>query len=99
MVIGFIVAVAVMVVAGPHRRIHHSQHLQSTAVLEVAPDEDGGKAEEDDVQVGRVVPGDAGLDYFGVSGSSLEAKALEEKFGDQARGDHGGIEGGKEKPG
>ena len=44
-----------------HRLVHHREHLPAAAVAEVAPEENGREREEDDVQVGGVVPGDVAV--------------------------------------
>ncbi len=62
--------VMVMVVVVRDRLVHHAHILRPSPSLKVAPDEDGRYAEEDDVEVGGVVPVDACLDNLGVAGGS-----------------------------
>src|SRR5439155_734081 len=42
------------------RLVHHREHLPAAAVAEVAPEQHGRQREEDDIQVGGVVPADVG---------------------------------------
>ena len=68
-----------------HRHLHHSQHRDTAAAPEVAPDENRGEDEEEDVEDGRVVPGDRRLDDLRVSLGRDEAEALEDELDDQRR--------------
>ena len=54
------VVMVVMVVVVAHWFVHHFQHRPAAAAAEVAPNQERAEREEDDVEVGGVVPAEVG---------------------------------------
>ena len=82
--VAVMIVMRVMVVRVAHRLVHHLQHRPAAAAAEVAPDQQRAEREEDDVEVGGVVPADVRHHDLGVARGGLEAEALEEELDDQA---------------
>src|SRR5437667_11831420 len=66
----------VAVMSFAHWFVHHPQHCPAAAAAEVAPHERGRDEQEDDVEVGRVVPADGGHVDRCVAGLAREAESL-----------------------
>src|ERR1700682_2227612 len=78
-------------VSGAGRPVHHAQHRKA-AGLEEAPDDTHGENQKNQVQPGRVIPGDGGLDHPRAALRRDEGKAAEDELADQRRGRHGDVE-------
>src|SRR6266702_1043808 len=88
----------VVVVCLVDRLVHHAQHLPAAATSEVAPQEQCGHDQEDDVQHGGVVPRDGSHLDLGVPTVWDKPRTLEDELDDQAGGEHGRVEGCEEEP-
>src|SRR5437667_7761578 len=82
----------VAVMSFAHWFVHHPQHCPAAAAAEVAPHERGRDEQEDDVEVGRVVPADGGHLDLGVAGVALDAQSLEEELDRESGRDHRRVE-------
>ena len=74
---------------------HHLEH-RGAARADEPYDECRGDQQEDDVEDGGVVPGDAGVGDFGCPIGGDEPEATEGELDDVTASDHGGVEDPKQ---